>query len=119
MISLVIDVSFWRRLGLFTSFFVRCRLKLKSFSISELIDLQGTVQEGYRVSEVKVSPERIRVAARNEVLEQMNELPLDRTINLDNLNETTVFQIKVQKPSEDAVLSNDTITVTVEVERKE
>ncbi len=94
-------------------------LPTKSFSISELIDLQGTVQEGYRVSEVKVSPERIRVAARNEVLEQMNELPLDRTINLDNLNETTVFQIKVQKPSEDAVLSNDTITVTVEVEREE
>ena len=47
----------------------------------------------------------------------MNEIAFDRIITLDELDETTVFQIKVQKPSEDAVLSNDTVTVTVEVER--
>ena len=65
---------------------------------------------------MKVSPETVRVAARNEVLEQMDELTLDRKINIDDLDETTVFQVKVQKPSEDAVLSNETVTVTVEVE---
>ena len=65
-----------------------------------------------------MSPETITVAARNEVLEQMNELALDRNISLEDLEETTVFQIKVQKPSEDAVLSNETVTVTVEIERK-
>ena len=31
------------------------------------------------------------------------------------MTETTSFQIKVAKPSEDAILSNDTITVTVNV----
>ena len=67
----------------------------------------------------KVSPETITVAARNEVLEQMDEPALDRNINLENLEETTVFQIKVRKPSEDAVLSNETITVTVEIEKEE
>ena len=66
-----------------------------------------------------MSPETITVAARNEVLEQMNELALDRNISLEDLEETTVFQIKVQKPSEDAVLSNETVTVTVEIERKD
>ena len=94
-------------------------LPTKSFNISDIIDVHGEVKEGYRVAAVKVSPETITVAARNEVLEQMDEPALDRNINLDNLEETTVFQIKVRKPSEDAVLSNETITVTVEIERTE
>ena len=89
----------------------------KSFSISDQVEIQGGAKEGYRIVSTKISPETITVAARNEVLEQMNEIAFDRVITLDELDETTVFQIKVQKPSEDAVLSNDTVTVTVEVER--
>ena len=91
-------------------------LPTKSFNIRNLIETQGMVKDGYRVSSVKVSPETIRVAARNEVLEQMDDIAMDRNINLQDLSETTVFQLKVQKPSEDAVLSNETVTVTVEVE---
>ncbi len=93
-------------------------LPTKSFRISDMIETQGEVKNGCRLVSCKVSPETIKVAARNEVLEQMDELALDRHINLDNLDETTVFQIKVQKPSEDAVLSNETVTVTVEIERE-
>ena len=40
-------------------------------------------------------------------------------VDLGGLRETKTFPIKVSKPSEDAVLSNDTITVTVEVSPKE
>ena len=93
-------------------------LPTKSFNISNMIETQGQVKEGYRIVSTKVSPEIITVAARNEVLEQMNEIAFDRVITLEDLDETTVFQIKVQKPSEDAVLSNETVTVTVEIERK-
>ncbi len=92
-------------------------LPTKSFSVSDQVEIQGNAKEGYRIVSVKVSPETINVAARNEVLEQMNEIAFDRIITLEDLDETTVFQVKVQKPSEDAVLSNDTVTVTVEVER--
>ena len=84
-----------------------------------MIEIQGDVKEGYRLLSLKVSPETITVAARNEVLEQMNELTPDRNISLEGLEETTVFQVKVQKPSEDAVLSNETVTVTAEIERKD
>ena len=56
---------------------------------------------------------------KDKVLEQMNELAIDRNVNLQGLEETTVFQLKVQKPSDDAVLSNDTVTVTVEIEKDE
>lgn len=94
-------------------------LPTKSFDIYDVIDIQGVEKEGYKVRSVKVSPETVRVAARNEVLEQMDELTLDRKINIDGLDETTVFQVKVQKPSEDAVLSNETVTVTIEVEPAE
>ena len=55
------------------------------------------------------------MAARAEVLAQLTELPMERTVNVKNLNETTVFQLKVQKPSDDAVISNETVTVTVEI----
>lgn len=90
-----------------------------SFGTSEMIALNGSVAKGYEITDVKVSPESVWVAARQDVLEQMSELPMERNINVRNLNETTVFQLKVQKPSEDAVLSNETVTVTVVVEAKE
>ena len=50
------------------------------------------------------------------MLSQLLELTLEqRTISVRNLKETTTWQLKVQKPSDDAVLSNDTVTVTVEI----
>lgn len=88
-----------------------------SFDTGELIQVTGKVARGYEIKEIKVSPENISIAARQEVLEQLNELPLEqRTVNVKNLDETTAFQLKVQKPSDDAVISNDTVTVTVVIE---
>ena len=91
-------------------------LPAKSFDIRNVIEFQGEPEEGYKVTSYRISPETVKVAAKNEVLEQLKELALDRYIDLDGLYETTVFQIKIQKPSDEAVLSNDTITVTVEIE---
>ena len=90
-----------------------------TFDTAELIQQTGNVARGYEITDIKISPETITVAARSEVLDQLNELPMERTVNVKNLNETTVFQLKVQKPSDDAVLSNDTVTVTVEIEPSE
>ncbi len=91
-----------------------------TFDTTDLIQTSGNVAEGYHISDIRISPEKVTVAARSEVLDQMTELPLERnTINIRDLKETTQFQLKVQKPSEDAVLSNDTITVTIEIEAEE
>ena len=90
------------------------------FETSDLIQTTGVVADGYHVRNIRISPETVTVAARQEVLEQMNELSLERhTINVTGLTETTPFQLKVQKPSEDSILSNDTITVTIEIEAEE
>ena len=95
-------------------------LPTKSFDVSSMIKTVNTVAEGFRVKAIHVSPENITIAARSEVLNQMNDLALsEHMIDLESLKETTNFQIKVSKPSEDAILSNDTITVTVEVEPDE
>ena len=91
-----------------------------TFDTTDLIQTTGSVANGYEIKDIRISPETVTVAAREEVLEQMTELSLERnTISVKNLKETTPFQLKVQKPSDDAILSNDTITVTVEIEAKE
>jgi YbbR domain-containing protein len=88
-----------------------------TFDTGELIQVTGKVAKGYEIKEIKVSPESIWIAARQDVLEQLTELPLEqRTINVRNLNETTAFQLKVQRPSDDAIISNETVTVTAVIE---
>ncbi|MBQ9252592.1 MAG: hypothetical protein IJ188_08150 [Clostridia bacterium] len=91
-------------------------LPTRSFQVASQIGMVNEPAEGYEVKAVHVSPEKVTVAARSEVLSEVGELALsERLIDLAGLDETTSFQIKVSKPSDDAVLSNDTITVTVEV----
>ena len=95
-------------------------LPSETFETIDLIETTGTVANGYYIKSIRISPEVVTVAARQEVLEQVTDLSLERnTINVENLKETTPFQLKVHKPSDDAVLSNDTITVTVEIEAEE
>lgn len=91
-------------------------LPARSFDLSDFFELQGRVKDGYAVSSVRVSPENIKVAAKSDVLEQLTDLTTEKVINVDGLDETAVFQMKIQKPSDDAVLSSDTVTVTVEIE---
>ena len=82
----------------------------------DLIKISGEPAPGYRIRNVKCSPDTIMVAARQEVLDQMNELI---TVNADGLTETTIQQTKVLKPANDAVISNETVTVTLEIEAVE
>lgn len=91
-------------------------LPTQAYNTKDMFEINGQPQIGYRVSSVKFSPETVRVAARSEVLEQLDELTADGNISIKGLKETKNFQVKIQKPSEDAVLSNETVTVTVEIE---
>ena len=88
----------------------------RTFEISDLIGTLNKPAPGYEIKSIHISPENITLAARQEVLNQTTELALsERFVDLDGLTETASFQIKVSKPSDDAILSNDTITVTVEI----
>ena len=95
-------------------------LPTRTFTAADLIKTAGKVKSGYEIKEIRISPETVKIAAPQDVLEQMTEIALDsRTVNVKNLTETTTFRLKVQKPSEDAFLYNDTVTVTVEIGPKE
>ena len=84
------------------------------FTTEDLVQLIGSVAPGYQIRNVTVTPETMTVAARQEVLDQMTTLC---SINVEGLKETTVFQqVKVQKPSDDSSISNETISATVEIE---
>ncbi len=82
----------------------------------ELVALIGDVPEGYSIRNIRCSPETITIAARQDVLENIDKLI---SVNVDTLKYTTIQQCRVQKPSSDAILYNETVTVTVEIEGQE
>ena len=90
-------------------------LPVQSYLAAESIKITGYPEEGYEIKGApRFTPETISVAAPSGVLDQLNELPVE-PVNVNGLTDTKVFEVKIQKPSSDAVLSNDTILVTVEV----
>ena len=90
-------------------------LPVQSYITAESIKITGKPEEGYEIKGTpRITPETITVAAPGGVLEQLNELPMD-PVNVSGLTDTKVFELKIQKPSSDAVLSNDTVFVTVEI----
>ena len=91
-------------------------LPTRTFEVSDMIGTLNQPADGFEVKAIHVSPENITLAARQEVLDQTTELALsERFVDLNGLSETTSFQIRIAKPSDDAVLLNDTITVTVDI----
>ena len=91
-------------------------LPTRTFEIADMIGTLNQPAEGFEVKAIHVSPENITVAARQEVLDQTIEPALsERFVDLNGLSETASFQIRVNKPSDDAILSNDTVTVTVDI----
>ena len=91
-------------------------LPCEYFSTEDMVQITGEVAEGYTIRSLTISPEVIAVAARREVLEQLTDLSLERnTVNVDGLTENKSITLTVLKPSDDAIISNETVTVNVEV----
>ena len=89
-------------------------MPIQSYLVEESIKITGRPEEGYEIKAVHFTPETISVAAPGSVLEQLNELPVE-PLNISGLTDTKMFELKIQKPSSDAELSNDTVLVTVEI----
>ncbi len=89
-------------------------LPVHSYIAADSINITGHPEEGYEIKGISITPETISVAAPSGVLDQLYELPAE-PVNVNGLTDTKVFEVKIQKPSSDAVLSNDTILVKVEI----
>ena len=95
-------------------------LAKKTFSTEYCANLTGKVAKGYMIDKVTYSPESITVTDSSEVLDTIDNILVEDTgINITGLKATKSFPLKVLKPSENSVISNDTITVTVEITETE
>lgn len=95
-------------------------LAKKTFTTEDCANLTGKVAKGYEITKVTYSPESISVADSSEVLDTVDSILVEDTgINVNGLKATKSFPLKVLKPSENSIISNDTITVTVEIAETE
>lgn len=92
----------------------------KTFTTENCANLTGKVARGYEINNVTYSPESITVTDSSEVLDLLDNIMVEDTeININGLKATKSFPLKVLKPSEKSKLTNDTITVTVEISESE
>ena len=93
----------------------------KMFYTSDLIKITGTPAKGYKVTNVRISPETIKVADTSDILDEMDTLYIDNdTVNIDRAKDDVTTQIQVYKPTDNSQMVNGTtITVTVDIEPAE
>ena len=77
---------------------------------------EGEPAEGYRISNVTVSPASVTVAADGTVLNSLEELFTYDPVDVTGITDTLTKTVRIRKPLEVQHLSTDTVTVTVEVE---
>ena len=93
----------------------------KAFYTSDQIKITGTPAKGYKVANVRISPETIKVADSSDILDEMDTLYIDNdTVNIDRAKDDVTTQIQVYKPTDNSQMVNGTtITVTVDIEPAE
>lgn len=87
----------------------------KTFSSADFLKVTGSVGNGYELKSITVKPETIRVSAGRDVLDKIIDLKYENDINLDGLDKTTTFTVRVISPNDAATLSDETLTVVAEI----
>ena len=78
--------------------------------------VDGTPARGYAVKRVSVSPAELLAAGTAAALDQTDLLYSSAPVDLSEATETFRQTVRIRKPSELAYVSNETVTVTVEIE---
>ncbi len=87
----------------------------KTLHLSTLGLVTGTPAQGYEVKSVTITPEVVVAAGAGEVLEQLDALYADATLDVTDLTSSVNRQIRIRKPTELTYLSQDSVTVAVEI----
>lgn len=86
--------------------------------VVELDDLglvTGTPAEGYEIKGVYITPGSIEIAGRASLIDGINLLYADGTVDVTGLTESVNKALRVRQPSTLKYLSTDTVTVAVEI----
>lgn len=89
---------------------------VRELPVSELDLISGEPAKGYRVSGVSISPNSLRAAASEEVLNDLQTLFVESTVSVEGADETFTTALRVRKPNEVAYLNTTSINVTVTIE---
>lgn len=78
--------------------------------------IKGSPAEGYRIKEVTVSPASLMAAGTTEALDSVEMLYASSAVDVTGAENSFTQTVRVRKPGELAYVSNETVTVSVEIE---
>ena len=87
----------------------------KTLNLGSLGLVTGSPAQGYEIKSVSVTPEMVVAAGAGEVLERLDTLYTDAAIDVTDMTDSVNRQIKIRKPTELTYLSQDSVTVAVEI----
>ncbi len=75
----------------------------------------GQPAEGYEIKGVYITPASVTIAGRAAIIEDINLLYADGTVNVNGLKESVNKGLRVRQPSTLKYVSTDSVTVAVEI----
>lgn len=94
---------------------VEVKLASPNKTIPVVVDTSSEIGDNYRITSMDVDIEEVKVFAAEEDLENINMI---RTVPIDlsNITETTTIEVGLAMPGNIRLISDETVTVTIEVE---
>ncbi|MCE5342028.1 MAG: hypothetical protein LLF96_00350 [Eubacteriales bacterium] len=87
----------------------------KTLSLNTLALTTGTPANGYEVKSISVTPNILIAAGGETALGALDELFVDKAVDVSGLSSSFTSEVKVRKPSELVYLSADSVMVSVEI----
>ncbi|MCR4884774.1 MAG: hypothetical protein K6A68_14465 [Clostridiales bacterium] len=87
----------------------------KMLDFSKIGVLVGEPAKGYEVKSVTYSPMQIRAAGKSDTLKNLDSLFSDASVDVSNASVSFSQTLRLRKPGELAYLSQDSVTITVEI----
>lgn len=88
---------------------------MKEVHLSDLGLVHGTTANGYEVTNVMYTPEKIFIAAPKTILETIDKVFTSGDVDVTKLSDSFTVPIKINRPTEVNYISTDTINVEVEI----
>ncbi len=89
---------------------------IRVLPVSQLDITSGQPAHGYQVTGVEISPDVLRAAGDETIINDITSLFVESTVDVTGATESFTSTIRVKKPSELAYLNASNISVTVTVE---
>ncbi|MBQ9326635.1 MAG: hypothetical protein IJ246_12805 [Clostridia bacterium] len=90
----------------------------KELSFSDIGLVTGTPAYGYEIKKVTISPEQVIAAGHADALQEFEQVFTDARIDVTDLNESFTQILRLRRPSSLVYLSEETVTVAVEIGEK-